>query len=276
MARINEHRDEYQRMMAEAMGREPPPPSALDEEIEIEGDRSELNAIFGVSFREDAIPARVRVGDITTAVLAAALERLKLLGLHGVQILSLERDSVSLRISGHSVFSVDEVARLLSQTGRLEFRLVRADNDELVAKSRRGPGGFQIPEGCEKCEMVAKRGEETVKEVLFVQARREDLSGQDVERAVVTRDEFGRSISLTFTRKGADVFRRITAENVGRRLAVVVDGEVRSAPVIQQAITGGKAQITGSFSLKEAKVMAAVLRSGQYPVPVQVEAVGDR
>ena len=84
-----------------------------------------------------------------------------------------------------------------------------------------------------------KRGEQLVKEVPFVESRAEELGGQDVDQAVVTSDEFGRwAISLTFTRKGAEAFRRTAAENVGGRLAIVVEGEVYGTPVIREGVTG--------------------------------------
>ena len=120
--------------------------------------------------------------------------------------------------------------------------------------------------------MEVQRGEEIAVEALLVQSRPEDLSGQDVAQAAVTSGEFGWPISLTFGAKGTEAFRTITAENVGKRLAMVIDGEVHSAPVIKEAITGGKAQI-GRFSLKEAKLLAAILEAGEYPVPVRVEVV---
>ena len=65
-------------------------------------------------------------------------------------------------------------------------------------------------------------------------------------------------------------FDRITAENVKKRLAIVLDDIVYSAPVIQERISGGKAQITGSFSDEEAKDLAIVLRAGALPAPVRI------
>ena len=66
---------------------------------------------------------------------------------------------------------------------------------------------------------------------------------------------------MTFNQEGAAIFGRVTAANVGRQLAIVLDGELQSAPVIQDAITGGRAQITGNFSLLEAQRLASVLEN---------------
>ena len=77
-------------------------------------------------------------------------------------------------------------------------------------------------------------------------------------------------VSLDFDARGARLFDQITAENVKKRLAIVLDNNVYSAPVIQERISGGKAQITGSFTPEEASDLAIVLRAGALPAPVRV------
>jgi preprotein translocase subunit SecD len=66
------------------------------------------------------------------------------------------------------------------------------------------------------------------------------------------------------------LFERITAENVKKRLAIVLDNNVYSAPVIQEKIAGGEARITGSFTTEDARDLAIVLRAGALPAPVQI------
>ena len=77
-------------------------------------------------------------------------------------------------------------------------------------------------------------------------------------------------VSVDFNRRGAKEFGRITGENVKRRLAIILDGIVRSAPVIQERIGGGKAQITGSYTSQEAADLAIVLRAGALPATVKI------
>ncbi|HOA83371.1 MAG TPA: protein translocase subunit SecD [Thermodesulfovibrio thiophilus] len=77
-------------------------------------------------------------------------------------------------------------------------------------------------------------------------------------------------VSLRFNDAGAKIFEDITAKYVKHRLAIILDGNVYSAPVIQERIEGGNAQITGSFSLEEAKDLAIVLRAGALPAPVKL------
>ena len=73
-------------------------------------------------------------------------------------------------------------------------------------------------------------------------------------------------VALEFDPQGAKMFDRITAKNVKKRLAIILDDNVYSAPVIQERISGGRAQITGRFTENEARYLAIVLRSGAYPV----------
>jgi preprotein translocase subunit SecD len=80
----------------------------------------------------------------------------------------------------------------------------------------------------------------------------------------------GPSVELILNSKGARDFEKITSENVKRRLAIVLDNKVYSAPVIQERIGGGRASITGSFDIKEARDLSIVLRAGALPAPVEI------
>ncbi|MGW8161714.1 MAG: protein translocase subunit SecD, partial [Desulfobulbales bacterium] len=77
-------------------------------------------------------------------------------------------------------------------------------------------------------------------------------------------------VSLDLTGRGGTVFGHITEKNVGKRLAIVLDEVVRSAPVIREKIMGGKAQISGNFTHEEATDLAIVLRVGALPAPVEI------
>ncbi|ACI21654.1 MULTISPECIES: protein translocase subunit SecD [Thermodesulfovibrio] len=77
-------------------------------------------------------------------------------------------------------------------------------------------------------------------------------------------------VSLRFNDAGAKIFEDITGKYVKRRLAIILDGNLYSAPVIQEKIEGGNAQISGSFTLEEAKDLAIVLRAGALPAPVKL------
>jgi protein-export membrane protein SecD len=97
------------------------------------------------------------------------------------------------------------------------------------------------------------------------------MTGDAVDDARVDFDQNGQvEVALRMTAAGADDFARITADNVGRQLAIVLDGVVYSAPVIRSAIAGGQASITGGFSTEEARRLKIVLKAGALPAPLEV------
>jgi len=97
------------------------------------------------------------------------------------------------------------------------------------------------------------------------------MTGEAVKNAVVRIGDYNEPyVSVDFNRRGAAEFGRITGENVKRRLAIILDGIVRSAPVIQERIGGGKAQITGSYTPAEGHDLAIVLRAGALPATVKI------
>ncbi len=84
-------------------------------------------------------------------------------------------------------------------------------------------------------------------------------------------------VSMTMNAEGANVWARMTKENIGRQIAIVLDGMVYSYPNVQNEITGGSSQITGDFTLEEAEDLANVLKSGKLPAPatiIQEQVVG--
>ncbi|MDU7052611.1 MAG: protein translocase subunit SecD [Dialister sp.] len=97
------------------------------------------------------------------------------------------------------------------------------------------------------------------------------LNGEDLKDA---REQMGQNkqpvVSLQFSEEGGDKFARLTAANIGRHIGIYLDGELLTNPVVNEAITGGAAVITGQRTLEEAKDLAILLRSGALPVKVSV------
>ena len=77
-------------------------------------------------------------------------------------------------------------------------------------------------------------------------------------------------VSITFNEEGARRFEEVTGANVKKRLAIILDNTVYSAPVIQEKIAGGSAQITGNFNMDEAKDLSIVLKAGALPAPLKM------
>ncbi|HEY9073643.1 MAG TPA: protein translocase subunit SecD, partial [Desulfobaccales bacterium] len=97
------------------------------------------------------------------------------------------------------------------------------------------------------------------------------LTGDAVKNASVRIGDYNEPyVSVEFDHRGATEFAKITGENVKRRLAIILDGVVRSAPVIQERIGGGRASITGSYTPQEASDLAIVLRAGALPATVKI------
>ncbi len=99
-----------------------------------------------------------------------------------------------------------------------------------------------------------------------------ELTGKHLESAQLTFDHYtGRAqVSLFFDSEGSDLFGDITRRNVGKTVAIYLDGEPISIPTVNQEITGGQAVITGSFSVEEAKLLAQRLNAGALPIPIEL------
>lgn len=101
-----------------------------------------------------------------------------------------------------------------------------------------------------------------------------ELSGSQLDRAeVVTDPQTGAvQVSLNFDNEGKELFAQITRENVGKTVAIFLDGYPISIPVVQQEITNGQAVISGNFSIRDAQELAQRLNTGALPVPVELES----
>ncbi|PLX26870.1 protein translocase subunit SecD, partial [Candidatus Parcubacteria bacterium] len=99
-----------------------------------------------------------------------------------------------------------------------------------------------------------------------------DLSGKQLERSEIVSDgQTGAiQVALNFDSEGKDLFADITSRNVGKQVAIFLDGVVISAPVVQTEITDGRAVITGSFNLQEARLLSQRLNAGALPVPIDL------
>ncbi len=96
-----------------------------------------------------------------------------------------------------------------------------------------------------------------------------ELNGRYVKGAQISFDQLGKpEVSLEFNGEGADLFEEITARNVGKPLAIFLDNELLSDPIVQEKISGGKAQITGKFTIEEVRTMVERFNAGALPAPI--------
>ncbi len=156
---------------------------------------------------------------------------------------------------------------LIGKTALLEFKLV--DDTHSLQAALKG----DIPPGREILYEIDENPQtHRTTHTPFLIKKRTLLTGAYLTDARVQIDSrFNEPyVSITFDKKGARIFERITGENVNKRLAIVLDNNVYSAPVIQEKIAGGQARITGNFTTEEARDLAIVLRAGALPAPVKI------
>jgi preprotein translocase subunit SecD len=199
------------------------------------------------------------------------------------------KDRVIVDLPG--IENPDAALELIGKTALLEFRKV-------LGATMSVPPGPERPnyDSEEEYKTALSRWEEAKAQVEGMKGELEKKS-QETEGSIVARDEEGRYfllgpalvsgkhlvdaktqydnlgravVTIEFNKDGAQLFDQATAQNVGKQIAIVLDGNVVSAPVVQERISGGNAQISGRFSVPEAQRLAIMLRAGALPVSVEV------
>ncbi len=163
-------------------------------------------------------------------------------------------DRILVQLPGLSAADQENAKVAIQRAAFLEFKLVHEDSEKLISEGVTPPG-YQLM-------TLSKTGQDGVKhsERVLVKKRAEMVGG--IKTAGVGRDNMGRyEIDFVLDSTGTETFGRITRENVGRRLAIILDGELQSAPVINSAIEGGRGQITGDFTPQEAFSLQTVLEN---------------
>jgi len=171
---------------------------------------------------------------------------------------------------------------LIKETALLEFKMLDESSKLALDLPQRVPKGKEeellkpfldkLPEGDEILfEKVVDKDTGREFRIPYLVKKRVMLAGDVLSDARVSIGQFNDPyVLVTFDAKGSREFDRITAENVKKRMAIVLDNTVYSAPVIQERISGGRAQITGSFTMQEANDLAIVLRAGALPAPLKI------
>ncbi len=214
------------------------------------------------------LPEREKT-DIKQMAVSQALEtirnRIDQFGVSEPDIMRQGEERILIQLPG--VEDTQRAKSLIGKTAQLEFKLLDETGD--VTAAERG----QVPPGSELLYQVRADAEtnRTVKTPYLVR-KRSLLTGAYLTDARVQIDSQYNEpyVSINFDRKGGRIFERITGENVKKRLAIVLDDRVYSAPVIQERISGGEARITGNFTTEEARDLAIVLRAGALPAPVNI------
>ncbi|MFU8824920.1 protein translocase subunit SecD [Yoonia sp.] len=174
-------------------------------------------------------------------------QRIDQVGVSEPMISRVGDDRILVQMPG--VENPAQLRALLGSTAKMSFQMVAAQPGPGVAMLDLRDGSGQVPV-----------------------ENRIALSGERLDQAAMTFDpDTGRPmVTFAFDRQGAVTFAEITAANIGQRFAVVLDGQVLTAPVIQSVIPGGQGQITGNFTPEEAQTLAVLLTSGALPASLEV------
>lgn len=208
---------------------------------------------------------------ITKALQERAVEvirkRVDKLGVSEPDIAPQGTDRILVQVATKDEAEADQIQALVERVAKLEFAIVHPDTDGLLAQIAAGqaimPPGYVV-----KTETNTGLDGKVTEEKLLI-PRRADFSGEHVAEAFPFFDMQGWGVSLKFDSEGAALFDNLAAANRGNRLAILLDGEVQSAPTLQTDHFNGRAQITGHFTEKEARDLASALEILRVPVKIE-------
>jgi preprotein translocase subunit SecD len=201
---------------------------------------------------------------VRTSAMEQALEtirnRIDQLGVRETTVAKEGDNDILVQLPG--IQDPERAKELIGRTAVLEFKLID-DKHSVSDALRDGP-----PTGDEILYGAPQAGG---RQPYLVETPVRMTGDTVTDARVETSDRLeGPSVSVALDRRGTQIFAALTTENVGRKLAIVLDGTVYSAPVIREPIPGGDVKISGSFTFEEAHDLAIVLRSGSLPAPVEI------
>jgi protein-export membrane protein SecD len=206
-------------------------------------------AALTYSIDTKSLPQDANVNDSVTALRDVIERRINLFGVREPTVttsFSRLANEWRLVVELPGVADIDQAAKLIGETPVLEFRTPKKDAQQLTATSTM----YDIISSYEKT----------------------DLTGTYLKKAALVFDKTTNRpmVELTFDDTGAKLFAEITKNNIGKQVSIFLDGVPISSPTVNEEITLGKAVITGSFSIEEARTMVGRLNSGALPVPISL------
>ena len=180
----------------------------------------------------------------------------------GTHVVLQAVDTPDLKVDDDAVNrSVKIIERRVNELGLTEPVIQRQGKDRIIVELP----GVKDPE-----KAIAMLGRTAMLQFKDINGK-VVLTGKDLKDARAQVSQGNQAVvGLEFSDEGGKKFADLTARNIGKQIAIVLDGEVLTAPVVQEAITGGRAQISGSRNVEEAEHLAILLRSGSLPVKIEV------
>ncbi len=262
-------------------------------DLQNESDAVEVQALLSESFQsfvlQESSGTRLEyelgpddVQRIKISAIDQALEilrnRIDQFGVAEPLIQRLGLNQIAIQLPG--VKDPDRVIDLINKTALLEFKMLHESKVALDLPSQveigqedkvRQDFEGKVPEEAEILfETIVDELNETTYSRPYLIKKEAALIGDLLQDARVSIGDYNEpNVSVTFDSKGAREFDLVTAANVGKRMAIVLDGKVYSAPNINERISGGRAVISGTFTTDEANDLAVVLRAGALPAPLK-------
>jgi len=222
-----------------------------------------------------------QVGEAMTSLRTVIERRVNSVGLTEALVqteqtsLGVKENRLIIEIPG--VMDVNEAVKLINKTPVLEFRVERPDGQEkqaiilaredLLAKLK----AVGTTTGTVSEEIFKNANPLAMEDPEFMPS---GLTGQYLKKATIQLNQggsnLGPSIGIEFNDDGAKKFTEITKTNIGKQVGIYLDGQVISAPTVREEIANGKAEISGQFTLQEAKELVRNLNLGALPVPVEL------
>ena len=220
----------------------------LDRDYEV----TEADGVLSIAYNEAALKKlKMQVVDQSIEIVR---RRIDALGTKEPVIQRQGDDRIVVQLPG--LQNPEEVKTLLGKTAKMSFHLVDSSSTAMDARRGKLSGNSRLVPGTE--------GETYV---IFLKPI---IGGEHLKNAGVQFQEGQPVVSFEFDSAGGKKFGETTKNNIGERLAIVLDNEVISAPTIQSAILGGSGVITGNFTTKSANDLAVLLKSGALPAPLEV------
>jgi SecD/SecF fusion protein len=214
--------------------------------------------------------------EMTSAALSQAVEvlraRIDKFGVAEPVIQSAGGNRILIQLPGLAQSVKENAKAQIQKAAYLEFRMVKDDSDEIIANHQPIPPGWELL----KHPLPPRDGRAVPpEEVVVTKKAIPGLAGDIVKGAFVSRDSLGQpQINFTLTADAAKKFGTVTRENVGRKMAIVLDGELQTAPRIDEPIEGGSGMIHGSYDQNEAFSIANVLQN-PLRAPLKIDYSSD-
>ncbi len=173
-------------------------------------------------------------------------------------------DRVIVQIPGVGESQRSRIINIISKTALLEFKpVIQESSTKQLLLSKFGKDNIGS-------EFLIYKLNDNTNEKFIITKMSSPLFGTSINDAYVAYDQLNRPyIAFSLDSKGTEIFSNLTKNNIGNKIAIILDGKVKSSPTVQEQIFG-RGSITGNYSFEEANDLAIILKSGSLPVPIKI------